>query len=261
MVLLRLGLSPGTLASKFPVMKESGTTPGLNERPKTFREYLAIIVAFLAAAFTGWQGCEARRARIDTEDAAKQAQIESARALNEQLAQAKAAVAEAQRAAVAAERTADIQNQILFSQHRGYVGLESVTLETLPKPITQTHLPAFQFKIRAYGSAPALDVDVDAKCASYPWTEKPPMFTKILPTPKRDLPPGETQSFTCRPLDLANWPEGLTSIRTARLEGLIRYQDIFHRPHLTRFCYDTSRWNAEKNGVDLLPCTDGNRME
>src|SRR5690348_395196 len=49
-----------------------------------WRANLAILVAFCAAAFTFWQGCEAHQARIDSRQSAKQARQDAMSAIEVQ---------------------------------------------------------------------------------------------------------------------------------------------------------------------------------
>jgi hypothetical protein len=70
------------------------------EASKSRRDWTAILIALLAAAFTGWQGFEAHRARIDAADAAKTAVAQAQNNFNTTRQDAKDSAAQARQDAL-----------------------------------------------------------------------------------------------------------------------------------------------------------------
>ena len=160
----------------------------IDNRPRTrlakriSRWYLkngvAVTISLMAAAFTGWQGCEAHQARLDAKEAAEKARAEAEDASNKQRedvkASRKAAEDSAQaaqelatgmnRSAKAAEASAEAGRESVLISKRSLQLSERPTLESidgkLSAPVTAGVAPEITVDTYNTGKGPAYSVRI-----------------------------------------------------------------------------------------------------
>lgn len=214
----------------------------------------AIVVSFLAAAFTGWYAWETRRMRRENKTFAEQ-QIAQSRTISEQqLIQAKLASEASDRSASAAETSAKAAQEsarlaaegMQISQ-RAYLGTTSIEfLSNIPNANQSLIAKVI---LKNLGSSPALNVriaykmhfqeDVQTVRPLYP-DNKAPGFD-IAPgveVPLEHILPGTVTAQNMSDLD--NDSKRLYAF------GWARYKDIFGKEHWTKWCYEYSKFTPGK---------------
>lgn len=246
-------------------MKNSG-----DSRKENRREYAALTIAILAAAFTAWQGWEAHRARTDAHEqfvmaqnnatkSAVNAREDALHALDVETRIANRAAEQAKRSADAADKSNKVA---LDALHISQAPIIDATVE-LQGAIVEGQGTKIVGNIRNNGRAGAYEVHgrmriVAAKLSEeeaykFAWSDKMPAPTGILST--AFLSPGAGAQLISNGLSLDL--RGVESIKdgtaTIWVFGKINCRDIFRLPHSLEFCF---KYNNVTRSMDI--CADHN---
>jgi hypothetical protein len=198
--------------------------PEISEIRRVAQDYLAIIVALLAAAFTAWQAWEAHNARKESERA--WIGIQELKIPNPKLP---GTVTFEIRAT---GNSPALQVNVAATCNSGSRYNSGLAADTHPDPNTAT-----QIGLLVPGAVQT------SACSGTLSDEAPTPMIRAHPGPGAE--PKEEES---------NASDTLIQIV---IVGRITYQDIFDRKHFTNFCYSTTRG---PNNLDLTfyPCVQGN---
>jgi hypothetical protein len=231
---------------------------------------IAIAISLMAAVFTGLQYKEARATRIVVHEDASNARDDARKAAEAQVEDARRSAAAADRSAKAAEETAETESQALRVSQRPYIAIKDAKMW----PVANGSTILMEFRIKAIGASPALNVHIHAKCIIYEHDEVEQKPSKEEEQEEDDLMgkylnvldsngpsimlPGVEETDRCSTYKLrstSRFEEG----GTLTVEGVIRYQDIFGKSHWTKFCYiDTTIMASDPQGILMQPCPSGN---
>ncbi len=192
------------------------------EAQKAKRDWMMVIITFAAVAAAYWTGYEARHARIEAAQAAKES-------LRTQ------------------QQSVDAQIQTMQVEQRPYINVtfERFNTDPLGSDSVQVHV-----NLTSNGRTPATAVRVRTYCEQAEITD----FSKVLdpskklwenPTPResiyesiqdRDyLMPGQSMQTECSFVVDAHSEEPMKII------GIVSYIDLFELPHITPFCFVSYR--------------------
>ncbi len=223
---------------------------------RQLRDSVALIIAVVAAFFTGWQGWEAHLARRDAKDAAAIAREDSVTAASQarenfdkqsaiQLEQSRNSARQAERSANAAEQSNRLAREALHITEAAVLDATAA----LAKPFGANEPIAVTITIRNAGKTTAFDMvgvsrlvagDLDESRA-YDVAQKSQLSTAAS---HAYLSSGATVQQTLRTANSLQQAE-VEQLKAGKLQLFVfnesQYVDVFHQIHKLNYCafYDT----------------------
>ena len=217
----------------------------------------ALAISIVAAAFSGWQSCEAYKVRRADEEHFKINRDDNAKAAKDQQNQVERSAASAERSATSAEKSNDVageslrlNRQIFQTSERAFIHVKQISFVLEPNKPAQTIV---QFENAGRTTAKKTISIANIGFATTPLTQVPNDIIPNVPVTPMDLVAGDTREVPIA--TSSNVPEDqIEKLKSGAVllysYGHIEYRDIFDRRHKTTFC---ARYNKDDGRAYACP--------